>query len=281
MKAYWTGSYRGLWRYGAALTSIVCALTGCTVEDPAGYTSGALTVPMGTLPASERKVIEAQNWQAEGVNPHSVATADTRLLLLELDPDILSPHILAAPSSGIAAVDAMQNKNFTVLIGSGFVSELNSLAPVGLLQVDGETLNPVQGYGYTRILGINDSGLGVVHRKDYQRALFHSALQAGPGIVENAELDISVRDLERPKYFRSFIGLCNSRWVVGVSLEPSHLRTLGQAFLEYAASQNWQCHDVVNLAGDRQAVLMLKATNGDLLYHGDPNTYKVSLIGFE
>lgn len=281
MKAYRTASYRDLWRYGAVLTSIVCALTGCSVEDPAGYTIGALTVPMGTLPTSEHKVVEAQNWQAEGVKPHSVATADTRLLLLELDPDLLSPHILAAPSSGIAAVDAMQNRNFTVLIGSGFVSELNSLAPVGLLQVDGETLNPVQGYGYTRILGINDSGLGVVHRKDYQRALFHSALQAGPGIVENAELDISVRDLERPKYFRSFIGLCNSRWVVGVSLEPSHLRTLGQAFLEYAASQNWQCHDVVNLAGDRQAVLMLKATNGDLLYHGDPNTYKVSLMGFE
>ncbi len=264
-----------------ALTSCVWIFAGCSAEDPANKTSGALTVPLGSLPASERNIVEVQNWQVDGVIPHAVAGADTRLLLLELDPEQFNARILAAPSSGIAAVDAMQSENFTVLIGSGFVSELNSLAPVGLLQVDGETLNPVQGYGYTRILGINDTGLGVVHRKDYQRALFHSALQAGPGIVENAELDISVRDLERPKYFRSFVGLCSSRWVVGISLEPSHLRTLGQAFLEYAANQNWQCHEVVNLAGDRQAVLMLKAANGDLLYHGDPNTYKVSLIGFQ
>ena len=242
--------------------------------------SGAQVLISRTLPPTERDVRDHSYWQADGLTAHEVASVDSPLLVLELDPAYFEPEIVAAPETGIATIDAMQANDYRVVIGSGFVSELNSLAPVGLLQIDGQTLNPVQGYGYTRILGINDSGIGVVHRNDYQRSLFHSALQAGPGIVENAQLDISEKDLLRPKYFRSFVGLCAQRWLVGVSLAPTHLRTLGQAMVDYANRQNWQCEDLVNLAGDRQAVLLLRTRRGELLYHGDPDTYKVSLLGF-
>ena len=258
---------------------MIC-VTGCGTEQPPDRHSGALEVASGSLPPTDRDIRDHRLWQAEGVTPHHVKNADTRLLVLELDPDQFEAAIVAAPNTGIAASQAMQANNYRVLIGSGFVSELNSLAPVGLLQIEGETLNPVQGYGYTRILGINDAGIGVVHRKDYQRSLFHSALQAGPGIIENAQLDISEKDLQRPKYFRSFVGLCAQRWLIGVSLAPTHLRTLGQAMVDHARRLGWQCDDLVNLAGDRQAVLMLRTSSGDLLYHGDPDTYKVSLIGF-
>jgi len=255
-------------------------LAGCGAEQPVDRNSGALALISGTLPPTEQDVTEHSYWQADGLRAHEVTSADGRLLVLELDPAYFEPAIVAAPQTGIAAIDALRTNDYRVVIGSGFVSELNSLAPVGLLQIDGQTLNPVQGYGYTRILGINDGGMGVVHRNDYQRALFHSALQAGPGIVENAQLDISEKDLLRPKYFRSFVGLCAQRWLVGVSLAPTHLRTLGQAMVEYAEDQQWQCEDLVNLAGDRQAVLLLRTRSGTLLYHGDPDTYKVSLLGF-
>ena len=48
------------------------------------------------------------------------------------------------------------------------------------------------------------------------------------------------------------------------------------------------CNDVVNLAGDRQAVMLLRIDHQQnaqqkeqqVVYHGDPNTHKVSLLGF-
>jgi len=168
----------------------------------------------------------------------------------------------------------------SVVLGSGFVAELRGLEPVGLLQVQGMTLSPLQGYGYTRILGINDHGIGVVHRDRYQRDLFHSAMQVGPGIIEQGKLDISEADLQRPEYFRSFLGICADRWVAGVSMAPTHLRTLGQTLTRFFAESGWQCNDVVNLAGDRQAVLLLATGDQTVIYHGDPTTYKASLLGF-
>jgi hypothetical protein len=174
----------------------------------------------------------------------------------------------------------LRDNQLTAVLGSGFVRELHGLDPVGLLQVQGQTLSPVQGYGYTRILGINDQGIGVVHRNNYQRDLFHSALQVGPGIIEQGALDISEADLQRPKYFRSFLAICDARWVAGVSLAPAHLYTLGQTLEDFFAASQWQCNDVVNLAGDRQAVLLLATGDATVVYHGDPRTYKASLLGF-
>ena len=87
------------------------------------------------------------------------------------------------------------------------------------------------------------------------------------------------RDLARPKYHRSFLALCADRWLVGVTLGPTNLRTLGQALLSHFNAASLDCPEVVNFAGDRQALLMIRAADGTL-YHGDPKTYKVSLLGF-
>lgn len=215
----------------------------------------------------------------DGIKALFVNDREQPLLLLELDPQQLEPVLLATPGSGMAASTAMQEHNLQVLVGSGFVAELHSLQPVGLLQLDGRTLNAVEGHGYTRILGINDQGMGVLHKEAYQRNLFHSAIQVGPGIVEAGRLDISERDLERPRYFRSFVAVCDARWIAGVSLTPAHLRTLGQTLLDVFQQQGWQCSEVVNLAGDRQAVALVRTPTG-IAFHGDPNTYKASLLGF-
>ena len=259
----------------------VLALMGC--EEPPQNRPGApaVSVPYGSIPESPR------DWRdhlaqpgSTGITTHFVGDEEDELLLIELEPASFEPVLIGMPGSGISSADALRQHGLAVVLGSGFVAELRGLEPVGLLQLQGETLNPVQGYGYTRILGINDQGIGVVHRDHYQRDLFHSALQAGPGIIENGELDISEAELRRQKYFRSFVAVCADRWLAGVSLAPTHLRTLGQTLTGFFEAANWQCDDVVNLAGDRQAVLLMATVDEAVVYHGDPETYKASLIGF-
>ena len=63
--------------------------------------------------------------------------------------------------------------------------------------------------------------------------MYDSAIQLGPGVVEQGLLDISERDLRRPRYLRAFLATCGSVAVVGVSLRPMHLYTLGQRLLVF------------------------------------------------
>ena len=264
------------------LVLLTIFLVACDGADPATESNlPSVDMPFGSIPASTlelRELVRAMH--TTGIRAEFVGDAEDELLVLDIDAAQMEPVLLGQPNQGVSARNAMLENSFAAVIGSGFVSELQTLEPVGLLQVNGKTLNPVQGHGYTRILGINDAGMGVVHREAYQRDLFYSALQAGPGIVEEGELDISERDLQRPKYFRSFIAVCETRWLAGVSLAPTHLRTLGQTLLKYILKRDLQCSDVVNLAGDRQAVLMFQTDDKTVVYHGNPSTYKVSLVGF-
>jgi hypothetical protein len=263
------------------LTWAVLGLSGC--DEPPANRPGtpATSVPFGSLPepAGDLRHRLARPG-IDGITTHFVGGDEHELLLVELDPPKFEPVLIGMPREGTSSEEALRGNRLAVVLGSGFVVEMRGLEPVGLLQVQGQTLSPVQRYGYTRILGINDQGIGVVHRDHYQRDLFHSALQVGPGVIEQGELDISEADLERPKYFRSFLAICADRWVAGISLAPTHLRTLGQTLVDFFDAQQWQCDDVVNLAGDRQAVLLLATGDQSVIYHGDPKTYKVSLLGF-
>jgi len=259
-------------------------LLGC---DSSSITTAQANRPAAALPNSfadnqlANLLLTANKDSSNGVQTHLIDTDQDTLLLLEFDSEVIEPVLVAQPNTGISARQAMAEYELIAVVGSGFVSELESLTPVGLLQREGKTLSPVLGHGYTRILGINDNGLGVVHRNAFESKLFHSAIQVGPGIIEEGLLDISARDLQRPMYFRSFIMLCEDRWLAGVSLKPTHLRTLGKALLAFFAEQQWQCSDVVNLAGDRQALLMLADGTSTTFFHGDPQVSKVSLIGFK
>jgi len=255
----------------------------CACEKPPANRGGtpATSVPFGSLPKQADDLRgRLANPGIDGLTTHFVGSGEDELLLLELDSGKFEPILIGMPRDGTSAEEALRRNRLAVVLGSGFVVELSGLEPVGLLQVQGQILSPVQKYGYTRILGINDDGIGVVHRDRYQRDLFHSALQVGPGIIEHGKLDISEGDLQRPKYFRSFLAICADRWVAGVSLAPAHLRTLGQTLVGFFEGSQWQCDDVVNLAGDRQAVLLLATGDQTVIYHGDPMTYKASLLGF-
>jgi len=266
---------------GLLLTWALLGLFGCE-ESPANRSgTPATSVPFGSLPGPAGDLRHRiANPGLDGLTTHFAGRGDDELLLIELDNEKFEPVLIGNPREGISAEEALRQNQLAVVLGSGFVTELRGLEPVGLLQVQGQILNPLQRYGYTRILGIDDQSIGVVHRDHYQRDLFHSALQTGPGIIEKGRLDISEADLQRPKYFRSFLAICANHWVAGVSLAPTHLRTLGQTLLVFFKASEWQCDDVVNLAGDRQAVLLLATGDTSVLYHGDPKTFKASLLGF-
>ena len=215
----------------------------------------------------------------DGVAVASIMDADAAVVMLRVDLEVLEPVLLGGESGGITAAGALAEVQ--AVVGSGFVAEVNSLNPVGLLQLEGRTLSPVQPYGYTRILGVRPQGLGVVGHRDYHRGMYDSALQAGPGIVEAGLLDISERDLKRPRYLRAFVATCGDAAVIGATLRPMHLFTLGQRLLAWFAQADLACDEVVNLAGDREAVLALASSDGSrFAYVGHPLTAKASLLGF-
>ena len=164
------------------------------------------------------------------------------------------------------------------VVGSGFVSLASNRQPVGLLRIDGVTISPLEIHGYTRVLGVTSGRFDVIHRSDYNPERFVSALQAGPGVVEQGQLDISERDLARPRYFRSFVASCANSTLIGASLEPMHLYTLGGALVQLSQREQLGCAEVVNLAGDREAVLGVADAAG-LALHGYGEKQQAVLIG--
>jgi len=270
-----------------AVIGLLCAslMTSCT-DTPAGGASVA-TFPAENLPSGVQPDGRLGDFRsalseplATGLRAIIIDQEGHPLLLLELDPQRFEPVFIGAVNTGISAQEALDANNLSVVIGSSFVTELHSLQPVGLLKINGTTLSPLETYGYTRVLGVNEQGMSVVHKRDYQPTLFHSALQAGPGIIEQSQLDISEQDLQRPKYFRSFVAICENRWLAGISLGPANLRTLGQTLLEFIRESEWQCPEVVNLAGDREAVALIRTASNLTLFHGNPASRKAGLLGF-
>lgn len=283
-----------------SLGLLVVVLTAC---DRAGQTAngrspGARVVPSGSaalplstfdadgaLPPSE--VYRAfKKLETPGITVHAVpVTGKPALLLLRVDTRSFEPMVVGVDEhrrQGLTAGNALHASRLRAVVGSSFVSELHSLTPVGLLQVEGIVVNELQPHGYTRILGARTDGVGVVAVREYHRGMFESALQVGPGVVEGGLLDISERDLQRPQYFRTFVATCGGEVIMGASLEPMHLYTLGKELLEYFDETSQVCDEVVNLAGDREAVLALAGEDRSrLAYFGHPLTAKAGLFGFK
>ncbi len=262
----------------AVLAALLAMLLACA--EPADE-DAPTTLPSGARPVASGGFLELAF--ALSHPALDLALVDNglhdRTLFALLDLRQLEPQLIHAAGEGVTVARAMEEDGLFLALGSGFVTQLDTLQPLGLLQAGGEVLSAVEPHGYTRILGIGDNGLQVVHKDTYDPGLFQSALQLGPGIIESGELDISERDLKRPKYYRSVLALCGNTVAAGISLVPINLRTLGQSALEHLASRGLTCEEMVNFAGDRQAVLALR--DGDrLLYHGDIDAEKVSLIGF-
>lgn len=251
----------------------------------------ATTVPHGTIDLASNTAAITPRARAITALEANARAAGHRFFMLETDNSPLAavvqidlrafePVLLTRPQ-GIRPGLAVAEPHTGVVVGSGFVSLVREMEPIGLLQYEGEIRSGIEQHGYTRILGITTQPgrFQVVHRSQWLPDMFRSALQAGPGIVENGVLDISDRDLERPKYFRSFVAECGDYAVTGISVVPTHLYTLGGALVDLFARENMQCSEVVNLAGDREAVLLVSnATTA--AYIGDPQPRKAALVAF-
>jgi hypothetical protein len=281
-------------------SAIICLLAACGSGEPDRKSSprgASERLPGGesSLPLAAVRVADAlsptdlyqrfEQFQVGGLRVHLAQTdGQPELLLIEVDLELFEPVLVGSDGdsrSGLSAGDAITNFELDLVIGSSFVSEVHSLTPVGLLQIEGRIISELQGHGYTRVLGARADGLGVVASREYHRGMFESAMQVGPGIVEHGVLDISERDLQRPKYFRTFVGTCGSKVIIGASQTPMHLYTLGQRLLQFVAGLGESCDEVVNLAGDREVVLAIaSADRSRLVYFGHPQTAKAALLGF-
>ncbi|MEM7077439.1 MAG: hypothetical protein AAF513_02315 [Pseudomonadota bacterium] len=265
------------------LVGLLFALSGChdaAPPLPEGVAPPVQTVPRGSTPESAGFGALAKV-QRPGVDFVQL-DAGIPVWLTVLERARFSPGLVGAPAQGISVATLLaqdETEDGLLIIGSGFVSQLHSLRPVGLLKQRDRVLNPLLAYGYTRILGVDPAGLSVIHKDHYEPGLFASALQVGPGIIEDGRLDIAARDMEKTPYFRSFIALCDSHWVLGISQAPSNLYNLGAALLNWAKNRGLSCQEMVNLAGDRQAVFAARFA-GTTYFHGDTSTAKVSLLTF-
>ena len=245
--------------------------------------AGASLLPAGAVDGgslSPRALARAfSELEVDGVDVELLNRGGEPLLLVHLELDALEPVLIGGRPGGVTAADALGEAQ--VVVGSGFVSHVSSLSPVGLLQIDGEILSEMQPYGYTRVLGLRSDSLGVLGHREFHRGMYPSAVQLGPGIVEQGLLDISERDLTRPRYLRAFIATCGRTALAGVSLQPAHLHTLGKRLIEHFRGTGLVCDEVVNLAGDREAVLAMAAEDGErFAYFGHPHKAKATLIGF-
>ena len=269
-----------------ALAACCVWLPGCDrEEDQASRDAPATTLPAVAWTAdgtAER--VSPEVWAdyagraADGLDGVALHRTDGALVLA-IEHRRFAPAVLAAGTprrlTGRSALDGPA----TVVLGSGFVSEFQSLEPLGLLQVDGEILSPVSRHGYTRILGVGDGGLRVLARREYHRGLLESALQVGPGVVENGALDISPRERNLPAYFRAFAATCAERDLAGITTRPMHLFDLGNELLALFGAAGFDCAEVANLSGDREALLGLRA-GGRAFLVGHPDSAKAALVAF-
>ena len=259
----------------------VCA---CSPEQPVMQAkSPAEQLPYGVWPSPGDFADQLKQAQQRGIDIDQIGlTGAAPLMVLSLPKASYDPSVVAGQSgeaTGVSVIDAIRQDSMQVVVGSGFAASATSLEPVGLLVIGGQEISPLQPHGYTRLVLAAAGQIDVRHRSDYESNVAEFAMQLGPGIIERGELDISERDLQRPKFFRSFLGVCRDQWLVGVSLAPVNLRTLGQTLIEYIDERGLTCTDVVNMAGDHQAVFGLKTENR-VLFHGDISSPRVSLLGF-
>ena len=219
-----------------------------------------------------------------GLSAWELADPDGRLVVIAARFNLLRPRLLGVTASepqGVIPADLVGDDATAVLIGSGFVSELMALKPLGLLQIEGEVVSRIQRHGYTRVLGVGEQKLGVVDHLQYERGLFPSAMQVGPGVIEQGKLDISERDLERPAYFRALVATCGDATLFVASLTPMHLHGIGRSVLKFANEQGLTCDELVNLAGDREALLGVRLADARMLFIGNPRTSRAALVVLE
>ncbi len=272
-------------KYLAACVLLALLHAGC--EEPAPRFDAPLASGVVTLPLRETQQFDAMMSPAGleaafrgGGGRIAVDTADDNatLLLAHVPHALFEPVILGVDTTPL---DALLHDGYTLVVGSGFVSVFDPVSPLGLLQLNGEVRSELTPHGYTRVLGVRDGELSIIGRRDYHRGLFESAIQVGPGVVEKGRLDILPRERELPPYIRAFVATCTDRWIGGIAQAPMHLYDVGASLVAYFAANGLDCDELVNLSGDREALLAhISDDRGSIAYFGNPTLPKASVVAF-
>lgn len=268
---------------GFAIAAV--ALGGCEDQAPrfdAPHASGVLTLPLRETQRFDAKMTTVGLYAALQGSHASIEVGSLgesrKVLLAHVPKRRFEPVMLGVENT---ALDALIDGGYTLVIGSGFVSVFDPVSPLGLLQLNGEVLSEVTPHGYTRILGVSDGTLGIIGRADYHPGLFESAIQVGPGVVEGGKLDIRPGERELQAHIRAFVTTCEDRWLAGVAQEPMHLYDVGSLLVEMFEEDGLACDEVVNLSGDREALLALRSDDGkSIAYFGNPRLPKASVVAF-
>ena len=275
------GQAKRRWLLAAAFAT---GLVACQDEPAARFkaplVSGVVTLPMPKTQRFDALLSAAGTLAAfRGSDARlRVETVGNAVLVAHMPHTDFEPRVLG---KGISALEAVLEHGHQLVVGSGFVSMYNPVEPLGLLQLNGKVESDLTPRGYTRILGVHADGLSVIGRRDYHPGLFESALQVGPGIVQSGKLDILQRERNLPAHIRAFVATCEDRWLAGVAQEPMHLYDLGEQLIAYFEAEALACDEVVNLSGDREALLAVMSSDGkSIAYFGDPSLTKASIIAF-
>ena len=259
-------------------------IAGC--EEPAPRFDAPLASGVITLPMLDTQRFDAMMSPAglaaalQGTSAVAVDTpgTDSTLVVAHVLHARFEPVILGVDTT---ALGALIDGGYTLVVGSGFVSVFDPVSPLGLLQLNGEVRSELTPHGYTRILGVRDGELSIIGRRDYHRGLFESAIQVGPGVVEKGKLDIRPGERELPAYIRAFVATCADRWLAGIAQSPMHLYDVGASLVAYFEKTGLVCDELVNLSGDREALLaLISADRRSIAYFGNPTLPKASVVAF-
>ena len=271
------------------MVALWASTTACDpTTDDSPRQAPATSLPAVLVMESETRPVAPATWSdllcelADGIDGASCHRVGDGAVVLELKHQRFEPAIVGVGDRSRGGVTARGqiSSGMSVVLGSGFVSELRPIEPLGLLQIDGTVVSELSNHGYTRVVGVRDGAIDIIGRADYHRGLFTSAMQVGPGVIELGKLDIRERELKLPAYFRAFVAACDASTLAGITLRPMHLYRLGGDLLDLFETAGLSCTEVANISGDLEALLAVRS--GDrVLYIGDPDSPKASLIGWE
>ena len=246
-------------------------------------TSGVVAVPVDQGARFDRRIGQEELLAALARSGHEhlafeALDDEASLIVAHLPRSRFSASILGL---GVVAVDVLASDGHALVLGSGFVNVFNPVLPLGLLQLDGEVKTEPTRHGYTRIVGVRAGELGIIGRDEYHPGLFESAIQIGPGIVQQGKLDILQRERKLPAHIRAVVAACEDRWLAAVAQSPAHLYDLGERLIGYFEAEGLRCEEVANLSGDREALLAVSSADGSrIAYFGNPTLPKASIIAF-
>ncbi len=147
------------------------------------------------VPALRQAALSAQ-WKpiADGLEHRRIETPDygTAVLAWRYDQSKLGLSLVKSQTSqGETAADMRKRRNAMLAINAGFfdLDMQSRLSPVGMIVVDGQTLNPFDAEKaknpLTGLLFYKDGKIGVIPARDYLGGNgFRSALQTGPLVVD-------------------------------------------------------------------------------------------------